>query len=239
MNEITELNRVLKEALGWHQARIRFTAAFMLALLRVRSVNFPNLALALNPHAKQQSNERRLQRFFSSFKLDLDAFAKLLLELVPNHHKLVITLDRTPWQVGSVHLNILLFGVAHKGVAFPILWRLLGKRGNSNQSERSALLSRLLRVIPSERIAVVLADREFISEAWFEMLSTVEIPYVIRIRKNAKVTSRGCTKNTEQWLAPLVPGEVQRRKRRVVVYGQRVIDVFTAGCRPGRCGAGK
>ena len=115
LNEITELSRILKEALGWHQARIRFTAAFMLALLRVRSVNFPNLALALNPHAKQQSNERRLQRFFSSFKLDLDAFAKLLLELVPNHHKLVITLDRTPWQVGSVRLNILLFGCNAQG----------------------------------------------------------------------------------------------------------------------------
>ena len=143
MNEITELTGVLKEALGWHKARIRFTAAFILALLRVRSVNFPNLALDLNPHAKRESNERRLQRFVAGFKLDLDAFARLLLALVPNQEKFVITLDWTHWQVGSVHLDVLLFGVAHNGAAFPIVWRLLGKSGNSNQAERKALLSRL------------------------------------------------------------------------------------------------
>lgn len=222
MNEITELSGILKEALGWHKARIRFTAAFVLALLRVRSVSFPNLALSLNPHAKQASNERRLQRFFRGFKLDLDAFAKLLLALVPNQQEFVITLDRTHWQVGAVHLNILLFGVAHDGVAFPILWRLLGKSGNSNQSEREALLSRLLRVIPKERINVVLADREFISEAWFETLNAAGIAFVIRIRKNALVTSRGRSKHAIQWIASLGVGEVQRRKRRVMVYGQRV-----------------
>ncbi len=138
MNEITELTGILKEALGWHKARVRFTAAFILALLRVRGVNFPNLALALNPHAKPESNERRLQRFFSGFKLDLDAFARLLLGLVPVQEKLVITLDRTHWQIGNVHLDILLLGVTHQGVAFPILWRLLGKNGNSNQAEREA-----------------------------------------------------------------------------------------------------
>ncbi len=223
MNETTQLTSILQEHLHWYKSRIRFTAAFILALLRVRTVNFPSLALSLNPHAQRESNERRLQRFFSGFKLNLDAFAQLLLGLVPCQEKLVITLDRTHWQVGSVHLNILLCGVAHEGVAFPIVWRLLGKRGNSSQAERAALLSRLLHVIPRERIAVVLADREFISEAWFETLSTAGIPFVIRIRKNAKVTSRGCTKNAEQWLAPLGIGEVQRRKRRVVVYGQRVI----------------
>jgi hypothetical protein len=220
--ETTQLTRILQEHLSWHKARVRFAAAFILALLRVRSVSFPSLALALNPHAQTESNERRLQRFFSSFKLDLDAFARLLLALVPVQGKLVLTLDRTHWQVGSVHLNILLFGVAHNGVAFPIVWRLLGKSGNSNQAERKALLSRLLRVIPKERIAVVLADREFISEAWFETLTEAGIAFVIRIRKNALVSSRGFTKNAEQWIAKLGVGEIQRRQRRVVVYGQRV-----------------
>lgn len=45
---------------------------------------------------------------------------------------------------------------------------------------------------------------------------------MIRIRKNALVTSRGSTKNAWQWIESLAVGEVQRRKRRVVVYGQRV-----------------
>jgi hypothetical protein len=222
MKETTQLTTILQEHLGWHKARTRFVAAFILALLRVRTVSFPSLALTLNPHAKRESNERRLQRFFANFRLDLDTFAQLLFSLVPSQEKLVITLDRTHWQVGKVHLNILLFDVAHNGVAFPIVWRLLGKSGNSNQAEREALLTRLLRVVPQERILVVVADREFISEAWFETLTTAEVGFVIRIRKNALVTSKGRTRNAGEWLASLVPGEVQRRKKRVRVYGQRV-----------------
>ena len=222
MKETTQLTTILQEHLGWHKARTRFVAAFILALLRVRTVSFPSLALTLNPHAKRESNERRLQRFFANFQLNLDAFAKLLFSLVPSQEKLVITLDRTHWQVGKVHLNILLFGVAHDGVAFPILWKLLGKSGNSNQAEREALLTRLLSVVPEERILVVVADREFISEAWFETLTAAGVGFVIRIRKNALVTSRGRTRNAGEWLTSLVPGEVQRRKRRVRVYGQRV-----------------
>jgi hypothetical protein len=73
----------------------------------VRTVTFPRLALSLHPYAKQASNERRLQRFFAGFKLDLDAFAKLLFALTPASGPLVITLDRTHWQVGRVDLNVL------------------------------------------------------------------------------------------------------------------------------------
>ena len=242
MPEATQLARILQEHLGWHQARIRCAAAFILAVLRLRTVSFPSLALALNPHAKRSSNERRLQRFFSGFRLDLDAIAHLLFALVPDQDKLVITLDRTHWQVGRVHLNILLFGVAHDGVAFPIVWSLLGKSGNSNQAARERLLARLLRVIPPERIQVVVADREFISEAWFQTLSSAGVDFVIRIRKNALVTSRSRTRSAGGWLEPLSPGDVQRRRQRVQVYGHRVFltslrrtkeegDVILAGSR--------
>lgn len=222
MIETTQLTSTLQEHLHWHKSRARCAAAFILALMRVRTVSFPSLALTLNPHAKPASNERRLQRFFSTFKLDLDAFAKLLFTLVPTQDKLVITLDRTHWTLGTIHLNLLVFGVAHDGVAFPIVWRLLHKNGNSSQSEREALLGRLLRVIPRDRIHVVLADREFISQAWFETLSRANLGFVIRIRKNALVTSRGRTRSARAWLTALVPGEVQRRKRRVWVYQQRL-----------------
>ncbi len=93
MNETTQLTSILQEHLHWYKSRIRFTAAFILALLRVRTVNFPSLALSLNPHAQRESNERRLQRFFSGFKLNLDAFAQLLLGLVPCQEKLKCVLE--------------------------------------------------------------------------------------------------------------------------------------------------
>lgn len=223
MIESTRLAKLLQEQLGWHAARTKFAAAFVLALLRVRTVTFPRLALSLNPHAKQASNQRRLQRFFSGFKLDLDAFARLLLALVPSSGRLVITLDRTHWQVGRVHLNVLLFGIAHRGVAFPIIWSLLGKAGDSNQAERAKLLSRLLKIIPQNRIKAIVADREFIGEGWFEMLEGAKLPFVIRIRKNARVKSRSRTRSAGEWIRSLTPGTVVSRRRRVGIYGHKLL----------------
>jgi hypothetical protein len=194
----------------------------VLALLRLRTVNFPSLALCLNLRAKRESNERRLQRFFAGFKLDLGAFARLLFTLTPASGPLVVTLDRTHWQVGRVDVNVLLFGVTHQGVAFPIIWTLLGKAGNSNLAEREKLLSRLLKVIPQSRIKAVVADREFIGEGWFEMLEQAGVPFVIRVRKNAKVTSRGRTKSAGAWIERLAAGVVVQRRRRVKVYGHKL-----------------
>lgn len=222
MTEGTKVAQILQEQLGWHAARTKFAAAFVLALLRVRTVNFPSLALSLNPHAKRASNERRLQRFFSDFNLDLDAFARLLLALVPTSGRLVVTLDRTHWQVGQVHLNVLLFGIAHRGVAFPVVWTLLGKPGNSNHTERKRLLARLLKIIPESRIKAIVADREFIGEDWFETLERARLPFVIRVRKNARVRSRGRTRSASAWIYPLAPGTVVARRRRVRIYGRKL-----------------
>lgn len=231
MVESTKLAKILQEHLGWHAARTKFAAAFVLALLRVRTVSFPSLALSLNPHAKQASNERRLQRFFAGFNLDLDAFARLLLALVPASGRLVITLDRTHWQVGQVHLNVLLFGVAHRGVAFPIVWKLLGKAGNSSQAERERLLARLLKIVPAGRVKAVVADREFIGEGWFATLEEAGLPFVIRIRKNARVSSRGRTRRAGEWIRLLAPGTVATRRRRVRIYGRKLLLTSLRRCK--------
>lgn len=43
-------------------------------------------------------------------------------------------MDRTKWQLGSFDINALVLGVTYKGVAFPLLFRLLPKRGDFNIS---------------------------------------------------------------------------------------------------------
>ena len=37
-----------------------------------------------------------------------------------------------------------MLGIVHEGVAFPLLWTMLDKRGNSNSDERIDLLERQL-----------------------------------------------------------------------------------------------
>ncbi len=63
MHESKRLFDILQAYLPWHRARTTFTAGFILALIKVRTVTFSQLALALNPNTKPDSNYRRIQRF--------------------------------------------------------------------------------------------------------------------------------------------------------------------------------
>jgi hypothetical protein len=45
MNQITLIRQTLQPHLGWHGARISFLALFLVALFRVKTVNFSELAV--------------------------------------------------------------------------------------------------------------------------------------------------------------------------------------------------
>ena len=70
---------------------------------------------------------------------------------------------------------------------FPVVWRLLGKAGNSNTGERIALMRRFLALVDAEDVRAFVADREFIGEKWLGYLKSEEVPFFIRIRKNTNV----------------------------------------------------
>jgi hypothetical protein len=56
---------------------------FLIALFRVKTVNFSELATGLMGSAKTESNYKRLQRFFREFDLDYYAIAKLIVAMMP------------------------------------------------------------------------------------------------------------------------------------------------------------
>ena len=189
--ETIELQTVMQGYFHWHKARLTFIAAFMLSLIKLRSVNFTKLANALNGTVKQKSNYRRIQRFFAHFDLPCDLVVRLILHLLPIKSDFTICIDRTNWKLGTFNINILTAGIIHQGVAFPIAWHLLSKRGNSNTGERIHLMEQVLTRIPKSQIRIVLADREFIGQEWFAWLQTQTIPFAIRVKENALVSYKG------------------------------------------------
>ena len=66
-----QLEIVLQEQLQWHKARVKFVALFIIALIKVCTVNFVKVANGLSGKAKRQSNYRRIQRFFRDMKLTI------------------------------------------------------------------------------------------------------------------------------------------------------------------------
>jgi hypothetical protein len=74
--------------------------------------------------------------------------------------------------VGCFPINFLVLSVVHEGIAFPIFWLFLHKKGNANTKERIELIDKFIRVFGVEKIDRLLGDREFIGETWFAYLDT-------------------------------------------------------------------
>ena len=113
--------------------------------------------------------------------------AQLIFGLLPNKEGLILSIDRTNWKFGDNNINIFMLGIVYKGVAFPLLFKMLDKRGNSNVTERIELVNRFVTLFGKACINSLVADREFVGEKWIEFLNQEDIRYHIRIRNNFKV----------------------------------------------------
>ena len=218
---VHELKAVLAEHLPWHGARIGFLAQFLLALFKVRSVNLAKLSTGFGGKAQVDSHYKRLQRFFRSFEMDPAHWARRLVRLVPvGDGPWRLTLDRTHWKFGAVDINFLVLGIAYRGIAVPVFWSVLDKAGNSNTAERKALMERFLAVFGVDRIAVLLADREFVGEAWFHWLQTQRIPFHQRIKRDTLVpNSWNRMMRIDTLLGSLKPGQAHLLPGRRPVWG--------------------
>jgi len=67
MHQVTLLREVLRPHLAWHGARLSFLPAFLIALLRVKTVNFAEWATAFSGSAQTDSPYKRRQRFFRHY----------------------------------------------------------------------------------------------------------------------------------------------------------------------------
>ena len=95
MNQINLLRQTLKSYLVWHGARLSFLALFLIALLRVKTVNLVELAIGFRSNAKTESSYKRLQRFFRNFDLNYAAIAQAVITLMEIPQPWVLSTDRT------------------------------------------------------------------------------------------------------------------------------------------------
>ncbi len=223
MAHITQLKDVLSKHLPWHGARLNFLAMFFVALFKVKTVNLAEIATALNPNAKIGSNHRRLQRFLAEFELDYDVIAKLVIALVSKTGQgYVLSLDRTNWQFGKFSINLLVLAIVHQGVAFPVYWMFLNKKGNSNTAERIAIMEKFIATFGTKSIAWLLADREFVGKKWFKFLRQQKIPFRIRVKQNFQVSSKKGQIPVMAIFQHLTVGEMLVLPRKRFILGQQL-----------------
>lgn len=168
-------------------ARVKLISYFVIALCKVQTVTFEKLANAFDTSANASSSLRRIQRFIANYTLDADLIARLVFNLLPTKENLILSIDRTNWKFGQTNINIFMLGIVYDGVAFPLLFTMLDKRGNSNSQERINLIKRFIKLFGKDVIECVVADREFVGHEWLAFLNINNIQYYIRIRHNFKV----------------------------------------------------
>ncbi len=140
-----------------------------------------------NGQSHRDCHHRRLQRFFQHVEFDSTLIAQLVVSVLP-YPTYTLALDRTHWMFGCFSINFLVLSVVHPGIAFPILWTFLPKKGNSNPKERIQLLNQFLAHFGTVKIDGLLADREFIGQEWFGYLKPHHIQFHIRIKRDMNIS---------------------------------------------------
>jgi hypothetical protein len=186
MDHTTMLVDLLKLHFGWHRARIKCLSYLIVALFKVKTVNLAELATAFPGTADVESHYKRLQRFLKQVDLQSPVVAQFVATFLP-YAAYTLSLDRTNWMFGCFSINFLVLSIVHEGIAFPVFWAFLRKKGNSNTQERIKLVNQFIAVFGVEHIACLLGDREFIGEEWFSYLKKQKITFRIRIKWNMKI----------------------------------------------------
>ena len=228
--DLSELEISLRKALWLNKSTIACLCQVILSLINYRTVDLAQLAAGLHGQALLASKQRRIKRLLKRWPETLDWLGPwLLCWFYDENEKISLTMDRTNWKIGQVNINFLVVGVVYRRMAIPLLFVLLNKQGNSNTSERIALIERVLKYIPKERIINILADREFVGEDWFKWLIENRIPFKIRVKHNYKSTnSRGLPILVDALFYGLKAGD------RLSLHGKRLLlgqEVYLTGSR--------
>jgi len=112
-------------------ARIKFFSLLICALCEVQTVCFEKLAASFDSVVRVDSSLRRIPRFMSEFMLDPNLIARIVFAMLPYQPPYRLAIDRTNWKFRKIKINILVIAIVYQGVAFPIMFRMMDKRGNS------------------------------------------------------------------------------------------------------------
>jgi len=111
-------------------SRTKCLAELILSMIKLQTINLANICNGFAGKSKPASTYRRLQRFIKEEMIPSRALAKLVvaikgldkgLDSGNNKNKgWKLTMDRTNWKIGKIHINILYLAVCHKNVAIPL-----------------------------------------------------------------------------------------------------------------------
>jgi hypothetical protein len=120
--EFQPLEMLMNKYFNFNPLRTKCLSRFILCMAQLRTVNLAIICQAMTANVKVESSYRRLQRFIALELIPQKSLAKLIVAMkgLNKEKTWKLTMDRTNWKFGKLHINILYLGVCYKNVAIPL-----------------------------------------------------------------------------------------------------------------------
>ena len=205
-----------------HKKRQEFLDFLIGGIIKSRSVLFPEIADKIDKPIKVESIERRIQDFFQVVEIDYRQLMLYFLCFIHHKGRLKLSIDRTEWDFGETQINILCVIASIGKMGVPLYFEMLDNNsGNSNQEDRIKLFSEIIEIIGTQRIEVLIMDREFIGNKWLCWLKSKGIDFCVRVPKHHKLSFLD---------GDLVKAEDVLKARRETLFEDVVVDGVVLNC---------
>jgi hypothetical protein len=127
--KVTKLTEILRPHISGNHSRIECMTAIILGMISAGTVNLSEIATFVQSGLLHESMYKRIQGFFTEFKLCLDQVASFVLLILPLNGSYRLVFDRTNWKFGKSNINHFVLAICYRTVSIPIFWINLDKRG--------------------------------------------------------------------------------------------------------------
>lgn len=216
-------------------SHIKCVESVIKSILITLSVNLMSVARVMADGCQAESSMRRIQRLLAMKLFSCTVIGRALFRLIPNiPNKVILTMDRTTWELGSRVYNILAVGICFDGISLPIYFTTYDKDGATSFDEHIEFMEHVLDIVPVERIKCLVADREFGNGNFIKWLIIRGIPFCLRLRGNFYIRKSGeeHTQKLSTILSSLPKGGsvvlsntyIVKKNNKVRIYAMRRVD---------------
>lgn len=147
---------------------------------------------------------KQVDRLLSNKKLDIWEQSKIWVPyIIGQRTEIMVSMDWTDFDDDNqsmIAINL----ITNHGRATPLLWKTVNKSSLKNNRARyeDQILSQLKIMLPAEVNVIILADRGFADQKFFEFIEKeLQFSYIIRIRGKIYVTDKNNNKKlAKEWL---------------------------------------
>ncbi|GJM62663.1 transposase [Persicobacter diffluens] len=181
-------SKLTQEFPKWGKACWKNVLALSLGIIRKGTVCLNKVKDCIGSILENQSTSasghyKRLTRIFTEYS-DTHLWSDLLQLSAMHMHKGgdFLMVDGTSWKQGDRTFHFMTLAILYNGVAVPIYFMNLEKKGISNQEERIQLLEEASKLFNLEG-KILLADREYAGQKFIKYLEDNGFKYVLRVKE--------------------------------------------------------